>query len=71
MWDSFLDLSKLRQEGWFLSPGESEEDLLDRRKIFFEADPSTSPLLQKAGEVDSDRTARAILTDWQDGKIKI
>ncbi|MEI7718328.1 MAG: GTPase [archaeon] len=28
-------------------------------------------LLKKGGVVDEDRTARAILTDWQEGKIKI
>jgi hypothetical protein len=28
-------------------------------------------LLKKGGEVDSDRTARLILRDWQDGKIKL
>ena len=46
-----MELSDLRKKGWFLAPGETVEDLLDRKKLFEEQDPSASLLLEKAGEI--------------------
>jgi len=48
-------------------------------KIDFESDPEIlieklgkqKGFLKKAGEVDEDKTARMILRDWQEGKIKL
>ncbi len=48
-------------------------------KIKFDSDPETlmeclgkiKGFLKKGGEVDEDKTARMILRDWQEGKIKI
>jgi len=46
---------------------EAKEDI----EIFLEELGKKKNYLKKGGEIDTDRTARTILKDWQEGKIRI
>jgi ribosome biogenesis GTPase A len=46
-------------------------DLNSNQEDFIERIGKRKGFLKKGGEVDEDRTARMILRDWQEGKIKI